>query len=481
MRVVRLASAIAIAVALAARPAMPAPRCAARTGAWVALGAHGGPSVSAETPVVAIGKRIFVFGWTRAIFDPCANRWSAMSKTGLPDEAWSAQHRRPLVAADRVVFLGTGNNGEIPFATGGVTAIVYDVARNRWSAVPDQPEALSWRRGALVAAVGREIIVWGGVVETNPGRGGPARLLNDGARLDPATGTWRPMSRTNAPSGRSFAHGVWTGTRLVVWGGIGKQTNPYQCGRPDECLPTAGGGVYDPATDTWSAMSDTGAPSARRGAAVKVAGDNVLVWGGIDRPDGAIYDPGANNWRALPPPPPGIASSRLDDFDLTVHGDKIVVITNARQAAVYDLARAAWTAVPDIRFPTGLKDLRDLGAGALQLIVAHAQPNQPGTGTLVRVNAATARWEMAPLPPLNAPTSLESGIVAWMDDQLIVWGPRYQEIRYEMDRAHAKDCGPRRPGEPICDPAIPVREVRIGRAGLEGGLFRPAFATAGLP
>ena len=58
---------------------------------------------------------------------------------------------------------------------------------------------------------------------------------------------------------------------------------------------------------------------------------------------------------------------------------------------------------------------------------------------------------------------------------------RYQEIRYEMDRAHAKDCGPRRPGEPICDPAIPVREVRIGRAGLEGGLFRPAFATAGLP
>jgi hypothetical protein len=90
MPVVRPVSAIAIALVLAsARPAIPAPRCAARTGAWVALRAQGGPGVSAETPVVVIGKRIFVFGASRAIFDPCANRWSAMSRADLPDDAWS--------------------------------------------------------------------------------------------------------------------------------------------------------------------------------------------------------------------------------------------------------------------------------------------------------------------------------------------------------------------------------------------------------
>jgi hypothetical protein len=223
-------------------------------------------------------------------------------------------------------------------------------------------------------------------------------------------------------------------------------------------------------------MNDAGAPAARRGAAVKRVGDSVLVWGGIDHPDGAIYDPGANSWRPLPPPPATIASARLDDFDVAVVAGKIVVVTNRRQAAVHDLAAASWTAVPDVEFPIGLKDLRDLDAGALQLIVEHKQRNAPGAGTLARVNPQAARWEFAPLPPLKAPTSLEGGIVAWIDEQLIVWGPRYQEVRYVMDRAHATGCGPHRPGEPGCDPVVPAHEVRIGPGGLEGGLLRPVFA-----
>jgi hypothetical protein len=110
--------------------------------------------------------------------------------------------------------------------------------------------------------------------------------------------------------------------------------------------------------------------------------------------------------------------------------------------------------------------------------VQRPQPNMPGVGVLARVDVPGARWEFAPLLPKNAPTSLESGIVAWVNDQLIVWGPRFQEVRYEADRTHPKGCGPHRSGEPICDPAIPVREVRIGRAGLEGGLFRPVFSAA---
>jgi hypothetical protein len=60
-----------------------------------------------------------------------------------------------------------------------------------------------------------------------------------------------------------------------------------------------------------------------------------------------------------------------------------------------------------------------------------------------------------------------------------VWGPRYQQVRYEADRTHPKGCGgPREPGQPICDPVVPVREVRIGRGGQEGGLFRPVFTAA---
>ncbi len=453
-------------------------RCGLPPGAWVALSARGAPNVSTETPVVAVGGRLLVFGQPGAIFDPCANRWRPMAK-GAPSFAIGPGRTHPaLVAGDRVVFLAMGSGGEMPSARDGVTAAIYDAAANRWSFVRDQPEALAWRRGALAVAVGPEIIVWGGVAEEHPGRGGRARLLDDGARLDPATGTWRPMSRQSAPSARSYARGVWTGKRLVVWGGMGTQTNPFRCGPPGECRPTAGGGVYDPATDTWAPMSAAGAPVARFGPAVKQVGGSVLIWGGVDHADGALYDPGANTWRVLPPPPAPIASARLDDFDALVSDGKIVVVTNRKHAAAFDLAGWTWTLVPDAQLPVGLVDLRDLGGRQVRLIVQRAKPGGPGVGWLARVNARAARWELAPLPPRGAPSSLETGIAAWVEDRLILWGPRRQEIRYENDPAGPKGCGPRVPGQPICDPVIGVREVRIGPGGQEGGLLGPVFVAA---
>jgi len=473
-----VAASIPILVLLTASSAAHARRCVIPSGGWVAVSPRGAPSVSTETPVVEAGGRILVFGHPGAIFDPCANRWLPMAK-GSSSFAIGAGRSHPvLVAGDRVVFLAMGGGGEMPFAQDGVTAAVYDAAANRWSFVRDQPEALPWRRGALAVAAGREIIVWGGVAEEHPGRGGRARLLDDGARLDPATGQWQPMSRKNAPSARSYARGVSTGTRLVVWGGMGTQTNPYRCGPPGECRPTAGGAVYDPATDTWAPMSAAGAPVARFGPAVKKVGGSVLIWGGVDHPDGALYDPGVNAWRALPPPPGTITQARLDDFDALIDDGTIVVITNRKQAAIFDLARWTWSIVPDPVLPLGLVDLRDLGGRAVRLIVQHARPGALGVGSLARVNARTARWELAPLPPRGSPSSLESGIAAWVEDRLVLWGPRHQEIRYENDPSGPRGCGPRVPGQPVCDPVIPVREVRIGPGGQEGGMLRPLFVTA---
>ncbi|HVE85397.1 MAG TPA: hypothetical protein VND93_21235, partial [Myxococcales bacterium] len=335
-----------------------------------------------------------------------------------------------------------------------------------------------WRRGAMIAAAGGELVVWGGVREESPGGGGRALLRTDGARLDPATGTWRPMSQVNAPSGRSYARGVWMGTRLVVWGGIGTQSNPYQCGPgPDVCEPAGGGAVYDPAADAWTPMSADGAPGARRWPVVKRVGDSALVWGGVKHPDGGLYDVAANRWQALPPPPGPLANATLDDFEVAVSGGKIIVITNVPSAAVYDVASARWTAVPDAELPFGLKDLRSLGDGGLRLIVKREAEGKLGVGWLARVNADAARWEVAPLSE-KAPTSLETGIIAWTGEQLVVWGPRFQELRYERIPGAVKPCGPRVPGQPICDPAIPMREVRLGRGGSEGGVFRPAFTPA---
>ena len=43
---------------------------------------------------------------------------------------------------------------------------------------------------------GREMIVWGGITQTD--------TFNDGKRYDPATGSWKQMTTVNAPFARSI-------------------------------------------------------------------------------------------------------------------------------------------------------------------------------------------------------------------------------------------------------------------------------------
>ena len=57
--------------------------------------------------------------------------------------------------------------------------------------------------------------------------------MNSGGRYDPASNTWSSTTTVGAPSGRQLHSAVWTGSRMIVWGGTdGSITNT--------------GGEYDP-------------------------------------------------------------------------------------------------------------------------------------------------------------------------------------------------------------------------------------------
>ena len=51
--------------------------------------------------------------------------------------------------------------------------------------------------------------------------GGSPRDLNIGGRYNPAIDTWIATCDTNAPAGRVYATAIWTGTKMIVWGGEG--------------------------------------------------------------------------------------------------------------------------------------------------------------------------------------------------------------------------------------------------------------------
>jgi hypothetical protein len=65
---------------------------------------------------------------------------------------------------------------------------------------------------------------------------------------------------------------------MIVWGGW-------------DGVETATGGIYDPATDTWTTTSAVGVPTGRSDHTAAWTGSNVIVWGGMDE-TGAYLDTG---------------------------------------------------------------------------------------------------------------------------------------------------------------------------------------------
>jgi hypothetical protein len=133
------------------------------------------------------------------------------------------------------------------------------------------------------------MIVWGGFRYYWEIVGGDlyclAEILSDGARYDPDSDQWSPITNVGAPSARRWHAAVWTGSEMIVWGG-----------RTD----TNDGGIYDPATDTWRATSTVGAPSARKQHTAVWTGSEMIVWGGEPITDeGGIYDPATDTWTTM--------------------------------------------------------------------------------------------------------------------------------------------------------------------------------------
>jgi hypothetical protein len=90
---------------------------------------------------------------------------------------------------------------------------------------------------------GSHMLVWGGI-ESN------GSFSNAGALFNPVTNSWTDISTTGAPSPRQIYDGhAWTGEELLVWGGYNNIVGEL-----------GNGGRYDPDTDTWSPISSVNAP-----------------------------------------------------------------------------------------------------------------------------------------------------------------------------------------------------------------------------
>src|SRR2546423_12018120 len=107
------------------------------------------------------------------------------------------------------------------------------------------------------------MIVWGGSY-------GEASL--GGGRYSPTTDSWSSVSTTNEPVYRWAHTAVWTGTEMIVWGGLPCSGCGY--------LNT--GGRYNPSTDSWTATSTNNAPTARIYPTAVWTGTEMILGRGVD-------------------------------------------------------------------------------------------------------------------------------------------------------------------------------------------------------
>ena len=56
------------------------------------------------------------------------------------------------------------------------------------------------------------MIIWGG--------GDDYDYMQDGGLYDPLSNSWTPTTTTGAPAARGYHQAVWTGSQMMVWGGI---------------------------------------------------------------------------------------------------------------------------------------------------------------------------------------------------------------------------------------------------------------------
>lgn len=253
--------------------------------------------------------------------------WTPTSTVNAP--APRVSHTAVWTGTRMIVWGGWGGGPELN--TGGL----YDPAANTWTPTSTSG-APSARRFHTAVWTGSRMIVWGGMDAAH-------NRLNTGGVYDPATDTWKPTSTVGAPTERWLHQAVWTGSRMIVCGGAEYPTRPV----------TITGGSYDPVTDTWSNLTTVGAPENRSDFAAVWTGSRMIVWGGgslaggLHLNSGGIYDPSSDTWisTAINGAPSGryLATAVWTGSNMIVWGgndsNNVALNTGGR----YDPKADAWT------------------------------------------------------------------------------------------------------------------------------------------
>jgi N-acetylneuraminic acid mutarotase len=361
-------------------------------------------ALSAMSVATTLGQVVYTLPEIGAAGDaPCTDQWGATTTINAPEARY--QHTAVWTGSEMIVWGGWA--GGPTFNTGGR----YNPSTDSWTATSTN-NAPTARRAHTAVWIGSEMIVWGGGYYD----GVNFQVLNTGGRYDPSTDSWTATSTTNAPIAREIHTAVWTGSEMIVWGGV-----PY----------TSTGGKYNPSTDSWIATSTTNAPTARFWHTAVWTGSEMIVWGGWGLyhlfNTGGRYDPGSDSWTATSNT--NAPEARYEHTAVWA-GTQMIIwggdefahpSAGLNTGGRYNPSTDTWIPTSTTNAPSGRFNHTAIWTGRIMIVWSgESLLNLYGTNTGGRYDPGTNTWIAT--STTYAPAGRHSHTAVWTGGEMIVWG-----------------------------------------------------------
>lgn len=285
--------------------------------------------------------------------------------------------------------------------------------KNQW-ALASSNNAPSGRMAQSTVWTGSKMIVFGGIRYTPSANVTDFQFLNDGGIYDPALAAWTSLGTLGAPSGRHKHSAVWTGNQMIVFGGFSDTTILRD------------GAIYDPVMNSWSPLNVNGAPTARGAHTAVWTGSKMLIFGGFTpgaaTGAGGVYDPALNTWTSM-----GTlgAPSAREEHSAIWTGSKMIIFGGYNQAqpnqllndgASYDPVTNTWAPISMQNAPSGRRLHKAYWTGSKMIILG-------GTGSGMSggiYDPATDSWVATSMN--GAPDLMEAPNGVWTGNKAVIYG-----------------------------------------------------------
>lgn len=429
---------------------------------WTPMNMTNAPSIGGAVAVWS-GSRLIVFDAAHnagGSYNPSSDSWQTMSTANMPTEAASAVWTGTyMVVWGRTPLLDV--SGNVTNTGGGAR---YNPTSDTWSAISQVNNPLARNSYSSIWS-GSEMIVYGGESDFSSFVGTFFTFKNDGGRYNPTSDTWTPITIS---SGRAGHSAVWTGSRMIVWGGFITNSNGFEYLNTGLSYdPTSGssslissngapsgrmspdavwngsqmiiwngstfngpvnsppdGSRYTPGTDSWSAMANNNEPTPKSGESAIAAGTQMIVWGGSYSDTGGIYNPTANTWTPTPIPQflgePGPRSQETAVWT----GNSLIVWGGLgsngplRTGGIFNPNSNTWISTPLTNAPSGRSGHTAVWTGTDMIVWGGAGSVPVNTGA--RFNVASNAW--FPISSSNAPEARTHHTAIWTGQEMIVFG-----------------------------------------------------------